>query len=46
MSLIKLKFQTSKYYLYQLLDQIYGSTFVTVFAAVDASAALRSFCES
>ena len=36
MSLVKLKVQTSKYYLYQLKVQIYGLTTVAVFAAVAA----------
>ena len=40
MSLVKLKVQTSKYYLYQLKVQIYGSMPVAVFAAVAAAAAL------
>ena len=39
MSLVKLKVKTSKYYLYQLDVQIYGSTPVAVFAAVAAAAA-------
>ena len=33
MSLVKLQIQTSKYYLYQLKDQIYGSTRVAEVAA-------------
>ena len=41
MSLVKLKVQTFNY-LYQLKDQIFGSTLVTVFPAVDAAASLRA----